>query len=303
MGQIVVLIASYADPDLPATIDSLIRQASGSYAVRIAVVEQETEYAGAYEMGATLPAWVDLRFDTVRPGAPLLGVGGARRRAEDIGDAQPSDITFQVDAHSRLLPNWDRALTRILDRLPRRSIITGMLPMAIWLTPPSEVMVTDIETDGDGWPLGKRAYMTDGFAYPSRIVYAGAMAGRTWRHDVPCDPHVVFLGEQPTLAARLWTAGYDLYHARLPLVHGESRPANRPWNRPEWDALDEVSRKRCRAILGQEALADGDPANVHLQGYGMGTVRSFEDWLAYSRLTYGPDAEVDETWGEWKAAS
>ena len=24
---------------------------------------------------------------------------------------------------------------------------------------------------------------------------------------------------------------------------------------------------------------------------------------AYSRLTYGPDAEVDETWGEWKAAS
>ena len=32
----------------------------------------------------------------------------------------------------------------------------------------------------------------------------------------------------------------------------------------------------------------------------MGTGRSFEDWLVYSRLPYGPDAEVDE---EWKVAS
>ena len=91
--------------------------------------------------------------------------------------------------------------------------------------------------------------MVAGTSYLARVVYAGGLAGKSWVHNVPTDPHIVFDGEQPVLTARLWTAGYDLYHARIPVAHGGVRPAGKPWDEDSWAQLNETSVRRVRALL------------------------------------------------------
>ena len=98
----------------------------------------------------------------------------------------------------------------------------------------------------------------------------------------------MFGGEEQTLAARLYTSGRDLYAARMPFrtaMAGE-RPPNRPWERPEWEEMDERSRRRVQALLTGAALPADDAAGQDLDRYGLGDVRTLGDWTEYSGLDY-----------------
>ena len=251
-----------------------------------------------YDMAATYPPHVELRHD-VRPALPLLGVGGARRATADLANPQPLDYVVQLDAHMRAEPNWDRELVRTLDKLPAKSIVTGALPASPWDQQPGHISVGQVRPmDSNGWPSQFQGYMVEGRAYPARVVYAGSLGGRAWTLDCPVDPLIAFNGEQPVLAARLWTSGYNLFHAPLFISHGSIRPPGRPWEHPSWAAMNEIGLRRCRAILQQDTLAADDPAGDGIEHYGLGQARSWEFWLEYSKFDYQPGAVVPH-WGEW----
>ena len=134
-------------------------------------------------------------------------------------------------------------------------------------------------------------------AHPARTVLACSVMGRAWCEDIPADPHILFAGDEPTMAARLWTHGRSLWHARMPWVTstpGVERPGGRPWELAEWGTRNEVSMRRVRAVLTGDPLAADDPASADLHHYELGASRTLADWLDYAGLDYQAGTVITE---------
>ena len=222
MQSIFVSIPSYADPDLPRTIDSVIRSSSGQHSIHISVAEQVTRYAEAYALDRRLDEHVVLDVASVG-GAHLLGLGGARNLAETRYNGE--HIQVQVDSHARFDSDWDIAIYDLLATADERAVISSYRSSP-WAYPGS-VPVCRFDRIEGGIPRGF-VDMVDPDSgrldqlYPARTVLGGAVVGRAWCDTVPADPHILFSGEEPALAARLWTHGRTLWHGRLPWYQADA---------------------------------------------------------------------------------
>lgn len=297
MASIFVGIPSYADPDLPFTVDSAARHASGEHRIVVGVCEQASEYMRAWRLGGpSLPAHTQVHvvFHGVDT---LLGLGGARAETAALYDGE--DHMVMVDAHTRFETHWDRAVVEMLGALPPKSIVTGLMPMDPW-SGAGDTPVNDIEgVNEDGLPISQPNMVPGLHVYDCRHVQDGSLFGTPWIGDVPYDRNIVFYGQEQVLTPRLWCAGYDLYHAPIPFRHGCRVPPFRPWEREGWAAWNEASRRRCRLLLGiDEDVPEDDPARVDLEQYSCGGERSFEEWRAYSGFDYARGA-VATRWGDW----
>ena len=294
-SSIFVGIPSYADYDVPATIDSVFRNSSGRHYIKVAVVEQVTKYTGAWSLGRLLPKYAEI--ECVETDKELLGVGGARSMLESMYSGQEYQLT--IDSHTRFEPDWDAYLVKAIGKLPGpQSLITGWMSQNQW-TNNGQIPVLLMNDMRDGLASQYYPQLTPGSRedfYPARQFLACATFGPSWLGKVPYDPHIMFYGEEPTMMARLWTAGFDLYHGWMPIMHGAIHPPGRPWDRNEWFEKAAVSLRRCRHLMGVELCEAGDIALTELHKYGMGTKRSFEDFQEWSGFNY-KTGTVKEEWG------
>ena len=264
---------------------------SGRNVVHLAVCEQVTRYAAAYLMGRDLPEHVFVSVEQV--GDRLIGIGGARHLAESFYGGE--DLQVQTDSHARFDSDWDVQIVNLCDRLGDGVSSANMMPDP-W-SYAGRIPVVRYERSTNGIPAGHVEMIEPPSGrlselIPSRAIVGGGVVGRAWCADVPADPHIMFGGEEQALAARLYTTGRDLYSARMPFrtaTPGE-RPPNRPWERPEWEEMDDRSRRRVQSLLTDTPLADDDPAGLDLHLYGFGTARTLADWTQYSGLDYKTQA-------------
>lgn len=296
MPSIYVGIASYADADLYRTLDSAIRMSSGTNKLHFGVCEQVTRYADAYLLSKWLPDHVKVSYEPV--GLQLIGIGGARRLAEAAYSDE--DIQVQVDSHTRFDGDWDVSASAIVDRVGVKAIVTGVITSP-WKGE-DRVPVTRFDKMVADTPTGYSEMVEPSSGrlaevYPARTVQGAAMVGAAWCAEVPADPHIMFNGDEPTLAARLWTHGYRLLHGRVPWQTRPAgdRPHMRPWERPEWKDLHAIGSRRVKALLTGEELPPDDPAAKNLDRYGLGTVRTLAAWYEYSGLDYCAGT-VTEAW-------
>ena len=110
MASIFIGIPSYADPDLPHTIESAVRNQSGLHELHFGICEQVTRYLSAYRLGLVLPDNVRLHVGHV--GDKLIGLGGARHLVER--HYRGEEYQVQLDAHIRFDANWDDTVVSIL---------------------------------------------------------------------------------------------------------------------------------------------------------------------------------------------
>ena len=296
-NSVFVSVPAYSDPDIAHTVDSLIRSASGKNYVNIGVCEQVTEYMAAWSVGRTgIPAHCSVRYQSYEDG--LIGVGGARASVEKMYDGESHIL--MIDSHTRLQADWDEWLLESLQVLPTQGVITGLMPNNPWDGTGTTPVTNCKELDETGIPLPTAIMLTRPrhTLYPARHVYAGSLFGPSWLGSVAYDPSIMFHGEEQTMAARLWTSGYDLYHMAMPVMHGATRLPDRPWEKTGWYEKNDLSIRRCRALLGIIDRDPTDPALADLGKYGMGTERSLGDWEEYSGFNYRAGTFVAE-WGEW----
>ena len=284
MASIFIAVPSYADPDLPFTIESAIRNRSGYHELHFGICEQVTSYCSAYILGHVTPD--DVLVDLSESNNQLIGVGGARHQAE--GHYTGEDYQVQIDSHVRFDPNWDDAVVRILKRLPSSAVISSCSFPDPWQDR-HKIPIVEFDRFENGLPAG-HVRMADpksgniDEAVPARTVMGGAIYGRAWCEMVPADPHILFNGEESALAARLWTHGRSLYHARAPWVQpiaGTYHPGTipRPWQRDEWDELNAGSMQRVKALLTGGSLKADDR-------FGLGSVHSLAEWVEYSGIDF-----------------
>jgi len=103
--------------------------------------------------------------------------------------------------------------------------------------------------------------------------------------DVPNDHHSqhIFLGEEFSRAARLWTNGYDFYTPSRPALgtwYGQDIKHRGFWARNTSE--QKYGEERMRTLLHSPESNQTDAARAALRGFDLGTRRSLE---AYSKLT------------------
>jgi hypothetical protein len=225
------------------------------------------------------------------------GVCWARKHVQDM--YQDEEYYFQIDAHSLFDQNWDEYFINRLEEIRKyhaKPIITAyphdfehttLRPKVNYQ--PNELLI--IWTGEERNPLFK----TMGFCPPwggfrtsphmaVHGFYLGACCIFTignFVRDVPYDDAIFFGGEEPMLALRAWTHGYNIFHTtNLHLYHC--------WQKSyggvvHWD-IDSSQKQQheAHAIEHINKLVNNQvPAP-----YGLGTERTAEQYMSYSGVNY-----------------
>jgi Rps23 Pro-64 3,4-dihydroxylase Tpa1-like proline 4-hydroxylase len=106
--------------------------------------------------------------------------------------------------------------------------------------------------------------------------------------EVPYDPNLYFFGEEISLAVRLWTHGYNIYHPNRAILYCDwdrSKRSTHFDDHHDWSALAALAHARVRSLLGVSGR-EGDPAWPEDDLYGLGKFRSIMDYQDWSGIDF-----------------
>ncbi len=278
---IFVSIASYCDPDLQNTIDSLIVNATYPDRLRICVLQQHDDGEPMVRQ-----AWV---VDYLHA-SESQGCCWARHRVMQHYNGE--DFYLQIDAHMRFVKDWDSKLVSMHASCPGPRSILSTYPM----TMDAEDHIIEIRPnrfDSDGFLVneGVQLCMADAPKVPCSGPYISAallfMPGAA-AVQVPYDPYLYFAGEEVMYAVRLWTHGWNIFFPNQPIArHDYARhTAKRHWtDRQGWGELDRRAKARIRYLLG---LSDGldEQYLTEIDRYGLGTARTLQQYEALTGISF-----------------
>jgi len=285
-NTIFIQIASYRDPELVPTLDSLFDNAKFPQSITVGLVWQadEKESLGKY--------YNDDRIRLIKvPYEEAKGVCWARNLSQSMYRSEK--YTLQIDSHHRFTKDWDDTLIRMLKALQKKGfnkpLITSYLP--------SYDPKTD-ERVNTPWRLEFLRFLPEGPAFPapgyidnfkelkapipSRFYSAHfSFTLGEFCKEVPHDPNLYFHGEEPSIAARAYTWGYDLFHPHKVIAWHEYTRSGKPkhWDDNPWADSNNESYKRYRKLFSIK----GEKYDEKEFGrYGLGKVRTLDEYKAYS---------------------
>lgn len=295
-GMIFVSIANYRDSETPHTIRSLLANASWPQRIRIGVFSQVVSGDDDDCLPPQdLPEW-QLRELRCHANDSLGACWARSRILEEL--LQGEEYVLQIDSHMRFEPGWDGTLIDMLRRCPTSQALITTYPPAY--VPPEErgtpgVTLLAADKFNDMGVLMVKPRTIDprepmSGPLPSAFLSANLLFGPAAAfRDVPYDPHLYFHGEEISMAARLWTHGWDLYAPdRCVMYHdyGTDRGRPRHWDdRRNWVMFNMRSFGRLRHLFGIEASRD--PVVLRdIERYGMGSARSLADYEAFADINF-----------------
>ena len=307
--KIFISIASYQDLLLPITINSAYTNAKFKENLRFGIVDQcnvrldfskakikdQITYLHIEPKNARGPCW-------------------ARSLAQTLMNDE--EYFLQVDSHTTFEKDWDEYLIKyiktikkdhkkpVISAYPRGFEIVDFNKKIFRKLPEDDlsthVMILDKEKSfKDGY-----FSMQKGLPSSSKSIYKGFLlsagflfAESEMVEQVPYDPNLYFEGEETTMALRLFTNGFDIFHIpRIPLFHcyvDYSNEAKRPmhWNEEEnkdrtvkWQELQSRSKERISKII------TGDMKG----SFGLGLDRSLDDYKELSGIDIKNRKVIDE---------
>jgi hypothetical protein len=289
METIFISIASYRDPELLPTLRDLLATAKNPDRLKIGVCWQYGEDESIEEFEN------DSRFHFIKvPYQQAKGACWARNLLQDLyGD---ETYYLQLDSHHRFTKHWDSTLIKMLKSLKKeghkKPLLTAYLPGYFPNNDPAG-------RQDDCWSLEFDRYMPEGpiFIKPHSIPDWKSLTGPIpsrflsghfiftlgkWCNEVKYDPLYYFHGEEPSLAARSFTYGYDLFHPHKPIMwHEYTRSGKvKQWDDDsEWNKRNSISYSRYRALHGMGSVIEG--STTDLEKYGFGKVRTLEEYEHY----------------------
>lgn len=331
---IFVSVVSYRDPECAQTVADLFTTAFCPHRVFVGVFQQNNEQRdvdllralSALVARGAMPDFKD-HVRIVRA-SHLAARGPVVARAVVERQLYAGEMFYMVvDSHTTFIRHWDAKCVDMLNRCakPERAVLTT------YAAGFQRAQRERHRGESAGAPspfLRFRAFHSENHmaliesvscqrvptgAPPPTAFWSGnfSFSYATRLQEVPCDPHLeyVFFGEEISMAARLWTAGWDLYVPSFNVAFHIWSRAYRPtfWELMGTDSADSRgalrerraarSYARLRALFRGESLAAhahppdelcaalppllsaGDSADPR---YALGTVRSLRDYAAYS---------------------
>lgn len=298
--RIFVSVPAYRDPDYPNTARDLFSKARHPDRLVLGACLQF-----APEDGQPVPG-IGLRDGQARlillPARDSRGPCWARSRIQQLW--QGEEYYFQVDSHMRFVQDWDELLIETLHacRSPNPVLSTYPLPFSPPddLAPDGIVQIRPRHFDDQGilHQHSTLLAMPDEprTPFPVWLVSAGMLFsfGRVIR-EAPYDPHLYFLGEEISLAVRLWTHGWDLFNPNRVVAYHNYKVdtgRRRHWEDVRrWTEMNNRSIGRLRRLFGLArgpacGECAGDVLDDDLGPYGLGVQRGLAEYEAGSGLNF-----------------
>lgn len=296
MKTIFVSIASYRDPELLKTINSLLSNAKNPESLRITIAwqhsfEDDWDKLSEYEN--------DHRFNILDIDyKESSGVCWARSIIQK--EYKGEDYYLQLDSHHRFEKNWDQTLKDYLHYLQcvghNKPVLTAYLPSYFPSTENTTQEVWGLNIDRflpEGPPF-LRPYHVNNWKdltepFKARFVSAHFIFTLgSFATDVPYDPNLYFHGEETSLAARAYTHGYDLFSPHKPVIYHEytREGKKKHWDdNKNWSETDIKSYERFRKLFGMDPGCSPCQRKA-LKPYDFGTVRTLQDYEMYTGLKF-----------------
>ena len=308
--SIFVNIASFCDPVLSFTLESLFDTVDNPENIVVGVVDQNKESIAGWL--AQKPFAHQVRYLHIDP-VHSRGACWARHLAQTLYDNE--DYYLQVDSHTWFEPKWDKILIEQLERLKQYSkkpivtaypggftfennkpikTITNNTDILAFKVKPDQTLTKDNCTLGFKGIFHKPSDCTTSsslfFSLGFHLAGGFIFTKGDFVKEIPYDPQFYFSGEEQNLALRAFTHGWDLFHPQyhyIPLCHlyksqgQESQGLH--WRKDieedrkiKWTERHAVAKKRLCALI----------AGKLEKPYGLGNERSLEDYAACSNINY-----------------
>jgi len=236
---------------------------------------------------------------------------------------QNEDYILQIDSHMRFRPNWDSYLINLLEQLKAdnsalKPVITTY-PLGYTLPNnypddirPTLLVPTHFDDNGMLRQSGRAINLNSSqihsklgtCAIPCPLWAAGFnFSEKSAYEDVPYDPNLNFLffGEEISMAARLFTHGYDFYAPTEAVVY-------HLWNRGHRVPFTEIKNEN-KEIL--KAKATEKVLNLLLNSsnhnssdrYGLGNIRTLESFEQSLKVNFKQRQifdSINENSNDWK---
>jgi hypothetical protein len=111
---------------------------------------------------------------------------------------------------------------------------------------------------------------------------------------VPHDPEYYFHGEEISIAVRAFTHGYDLFHPHKIIAWHEytRKGRKKQWDDDTtWTERNKKSHERNKKLLG----VDGIQNDIDFGRYGLGTVRTIDEYERYAGIRFSDRSVQDFT--------
>jgi [Skp1-protein]-hydroxyproline N-acetylglucosaminyltransferase len=245
-GSIFVSIGSYRDPYCPMTLKSIFSRAAHPERIFIGLLQQncfeKVCISGVLEGGVTTTQGTDVDCyeefckspegqrsqACVREQVRLFNINESESLGPYIARYftsklyQGEEFYLQIDSHSEFTVHWDEKLIAMLALSQAAKPVISTYPpdsKAAWRDSPGyRICDSDFASEAIEDQIIRLSPST---AYPlqSRPAYSPFVAaGFLFTtggvvYEVPFDPLLpwIFMGEEISMSARLWTAGYDLF--------------------------------------------------------------------------------------------
>ena len=299
--KIFIAIAAYCDPLLIQTIESALHKAKFPDRLIFGVVEQNLPED--FLSVESLKAANQIRYFSVHS---KYARGVCWARALTMSLFQGEDWFFQIDSHIIFEQDWDLTLiTRanqcaginpnfVISSYPNPFVLENGVPIPKPVTDKVLAHVvsgTSQFAEGENLTL-KFSGVKVNSDLPIKGFHLGAgciFAPGNFVHKFPYDAQLYFHGEEQSLAARLFTRGWDIFHVPgLPLYHlyEDTRPSGRP---KHWDKEQNQGRIHPSSIMywhSEKRLKDVLTGRPDLGAYGLGNQRTMQQYKQFSGIDY-----------------
>lgn len=320
--KIFVQIASYRDPQLIPTIESMLENAKFPQNLVLSIARQfnpedKFDDLSNYEK--------DERFKILNIDyKESKGVCWARHLTQQQYNGE--EYTLQIDSHMRFEKNWDKTLIDMVKDLQskgyKKPLLTGY------------VSSFDPDNDPKGrvlepWRMAFDRFTPEGVVFflpeviPNWKKLDGPIPARFYSahfcftlgqfsKEVQHDPEFYFHGEEISITVRAFTHGYDLFHPHKVVIWHEytRKGRTKQWDDDKnWYKKNEACHIKNRQLLGVDGeVYSGDTSEW------FGTERTIRDYEKYAGLlfekraiqqftldkSYPPNPYDYKTEDEWK---
>lgn len=284
--SIFISIASFRDPDCGNTIRNLIEKATHPERLSFGVCNQVIH---GLDEDCLLPATIAPSITIDEVDASLSrGACWARSRIQQLW--RNERYYFQIDSHMRFVQGWDEIMVSMLEDCPVEKAVLSTYPLTF--TPPDiygkpemvRLVPKWFDENGILTCYSRNSAVENAPARPqeNHFISAGLLfACSTLIREVPYDPHLYHVGEEISLAVRLWTHGWTLFTPnRVVAFHdyGKREARSKHWkNDAHWRELDNRSKARVRKLLGGKITGNRDEP-LDFGPYGLGKTRSLAEY-------------------------
>lgn len=292
-ARIFVSIASYRDPEAPATVRDLFAKADRPSLVTVGILSQADK---RLDQACIVESHPNVRQVIISP-KESRGACWARHR---IFTTLMHDETFvlQIDSHSRFDQGWDTRLRRMFEKTQDPNAVFSTYPSSYnpetGYISPQTYNRFDCQSFNDlGFPIISSGVIAaergPEVAERTPFIAGGCMFTLTSTvRKVPYDPYLYFLGEELNYAIRLWTNGFNIYSPNEPFMyHFYGKAVTTPFHwtdqAKEFAELNRVSFERNRHVLGIIQSSDAK-ALKFIENFSLGKVRTLDQWQICSGI-------------------